>query len=280
MILNSASDVTAGGAAVRLNLTSTDAGTYTVTLSKRQTEISSVKTTLAAGVGESLMLTPPSWADGVLVATVKKADGTPVAERMIFRSPSSAVHVEVSSDKSSYNPADKVTVTIKTTDDAGKPIPAMVGLTATDQSILRMLEKRDRAPRLAEMALLEDDVRELADAETYLDPTDPKSATATDLLLGTQGWRRFATVDREKFIAKYGDAGRRMLGDKQTIMPNLTWRRHRFRSAGGTQQNVPCVSTGQCAWECNDGACLRTTAGGLDCTRRRPRADASDQSNT
>ena len=34
---------------------------------------------------------------------------------------------------------------------------------------------------------------------------------ATDLLLGTQGWRRFATVDPAKFVAAHGDAARRAL---------------------------------------------------------------------
>ena len=37
------------------------------------------------------------------------------------------------------------------------------------------------------MVLLEDDVKELADADVYLDPNDPKAPVATDLLLGTQG---------------------------------------------------------------------------------------------
>jgi uncharacterized protein YfaS (alpha-2-macroglobulin family) len=217
-VLNSATDVTSAGAAVKLNLTATDAGKYTVTLSKRQTEIASVTTSLSARVSESLVLTPPAWADGVLVATARNADGTPVAERLIFRAPSGSVHVEVSADKSSYNPADKVTVTIKTTDDAGKPLSAIVGVTATDQSILRMLERRDRAPRLREMALLEDDVRELADAEVYLDPADPRAPMAIDLLLGTQGWRRFATVDPKKFLASAGDSARRVLGDVQSVV--------------------------------------------------------------
>jgi hypothetical protein len=69
------------------------------------------------------------------------------------------------------------------------------------------------------MVLLENDVRDLADAQTYLDPNDPKSALATDLLLGTQGWRRFATVDTNKFISTFGDLAHRVLADVQPVQP-------------------------------------------------------------
>jgi uncharacterized protein YfaS (alpha-2-macroglobulin family) len=275
VVLNSATDVTSGGEAVKLNLTATDAGKYTVTLSKRQTEIATVTTTLAAGVSESLVLTPPAWADGVLVATARKADGTPVAERLIFRKPSSMVHVEVSADKSSYNPADKVTVTIKTTDDAGKPISAMVGVTVTDQSILRMLEKRDRAPRLCEMALLEDDVRELADAEVYLDPTDPRAAMATDLLLGTQGWRRFAMVDPKKFLASCGDPGRRVLGD---VQPVQIYRQAMFGRAAG-RGKMEQDGEGEDRLEQNGAAELKEKVEDLDAPQAaaRPMKDQQEQ---
>ena len=216
--LQSTADVTDGGMPVTLNLAATAAGSYTVTLSKRQTEAASTRVVLAKNQQTKVVLTPPTWADGVLVATVKNADGTPVAERLIFRKSSATVHVKVTTNQSNYLPADAVTVTITTTDDAGKPVAAVVGMTVTDQSVLRMLEKRDRPPRLSAMVLLEDDVRELADAEVYLDPNDSKSAAATDLLLGTQGWRRFAAVDSEKFIAAYGDAGRRALAVMQPVV--------------------------------------------------------------
>src|SRR5206468_4256793 len=88
----------------------------------------------------------------------------------------------------------KVTLRVATTDDRGKPVGAMVGLTVTDSSVLEMIEKREQAPRLPVMVLLENDVRNLSDAHVYLDENNPKAPLATDLLLGTQGWRRFATA--------------------------------------------------------------------------------------
>jgi len=219
VVLLALDDITHGGEAIRLNIAATASGSYDVSLSKQQTEVASTRIKLLSGVAAQVVLTPPAWADGVLVATVKTADGTPVSERLIFRQCARSVHVKVTADQTSFTPADAVQVTISTTDDAGKPVPAVVGVTATDEAVLRMPEKRDRAPRLGAMVLLENDVRELADAEVYLDPADPKAPRATDLLLGTQGWRRFATVDAKKFIAAYGDPARRVLGDVQPPQP-------------------------------------------------------------
>ena len=88
---------------------------------------------------------------------------------------------------------------------------AFAGITVTDDSILEMIEKREQAPRLPAMALLEPDVQELADAHVYLDESNPKAPVALDLLLGTQGWRRFALLDPVKFAAEHGDAARRAL---------------------------------------------------------------------
>ena len=77
-----------------------------------------------------------------------------------------------------------------------------MGLTVTDDSVLEMIEKREQAPRLPVMVLLEPEVKELADAQIYLDEKNPRPPLAVDLLLGTQGWRRFAFMDAEKFIAR------------------------------------------------------------------------------
>lgn len=217
-MIRSIGDVTDGEQAIGLNVAATLAGNYFVSLSKRQTEIASQKLDLKAGALTAVTLTPPQWADGVLVATLKNADGTPIAERLIFRDSGKTLHVKVEADRGTYVPGEPVNVTITTTDDQGKPVAATVGLTATDESVLAMVQKRDRAPRLAQMVLLEDDVKELADAEVYLDRNDPKSKLATDLLLGIQGWRRFATADSKKFLDAYGDAARRVLADLQPVL--------------------------------------------------------------
>ena len=80
------------------------------------------------------------------------------------------------------------------------------------------------------MVLLESDVKELADAHVYLDSKNPKAPQALDLLLGTQGWRRFAFMDSVAFLRKHGVRARKVLALK------LSTRNERdkgFRFRGG-----------------------------------------------
>jgi hypothetical protein len=130
----------------------------------------------------------------VIVATVFNDKKKPLAERLLFREPEHRVKVKISSDHADYVPGDKVNLRVSTTDENGRPVAAVVALTATDSSVLEMIDKREQAPRLPVMVLLESEVQDLADAHVYLDESNPKAPLATDLLLGTQGWRRFRTV--------------------------------------------------------------------------------------
>ena len=210
-VIRAARDIFAAGEPVRLRVASTSGGRLTVTLAKREAEVSSVTWTAAAGVLADVTLTPPRSADGVLIATLWNDRGKPLAERLVYRQPDKNLKVAVKADRPSYVPGGRAKLTVKTTNNAGKPVGAVVGLTVTDDSVLEMIEKREQAPRLPVMVLLESDVRELADAHVYLDPSNPEAPLAVDLLLGTQGWRRFAFVDTAQFVAAHGDAGRRVL---------------------------------------------------------------------
>jgi len=209
---------------VHVSINTTTAGMVKVVLSKRDLELatshvrfvgdgpqaSSGPPTAPVGKPYDIELKPKSDADGVLAVTVY-ADDKPIAERLVFRKPAKPIKVDVKPDKARYTPGEPVKLTVTTTDAAGKPISAVVGLTITDDSVLEMIEKREQAPRLPVMVLLESDVRDLADAHVYLDDANPKAPLATDLLLGTQGWRRFALIKATDFVAANGDDARRVL---------------------------------------------------------------------
>ncbi len=156
----------------------------------------------------------PPEIDGVLTATVWDKEGTPIAERLIFRESAKSLNISIDADKESYIPGGNVRLTVRTTDEKGNPASAVVGVTVTDDSVLEMVEKRDQAPRLPVMVYLEPEVQDLADAHVYLDSSNPKAAKAMDLLLGTQGWRRFALMELAKFVAEHGDQARRAVALK------------------------------------------------------------------
>ena len=220
VVLTSSQEVTTKGEDVKLSLAATTGGVYRVTLQQREQEVAMQQAELAANGTKELSFSPGA-ADGVLRATVWNAEGKPLAERLIFRQPVHSVQVQLSADAKQYVPGGNAKITVKTCDEAGQPISAVVGVTATDDSVLEMIDKREQTPRLPVMVLLEGDVKELADAQVYLDPANEKGSTAVDLLLGTQGWRRFAFVDAAKFADANGDAARRVLGLKRVTNEEL-----------------------------------------------------------
>lgn len=193
---------------------------YNVTLSKREEEFSACKvdagkrSDIGAGMLMPIEFAVPSEIDGVLTVTVWDENDTPLCERLIFRAPAKPLKITVKADKQQYIPGDNAELTVKATDSDGKPLSAVVGLTVTDDSVLEMIEKREQAPRLPVMMFLEPEVKDLADAHVYLDHENAKAPLATDLLLGTQGWRRFALVNLAEFIKNNGNQARRAVALK------------------------------------------------------------------
>src|SRR5262245_24850811 len=208
LVLSSLDDVS--GETVRLRVASPSDASLSIALSKRAEELSRKELKLVAGEPQEISLSAAD-ADGVLVATVRDASGKPLAERLVFSRPRHEVRIDIKSDRPRYVPGGKATLTLTTTDETGKATSAVVGVAVTDDSVLEMIERREQPPRLPVMALLETDVKDLADAQIYLDPKNELAPKAVDLLLGTQGWRRFALFDLPKFVRSNGDIARRML---------------------------------------------------------------------
>jgi len=176
----------------------------------------------------------PDTATGILTVTAYDAEGNPLAERLIYRVPKDRVNVEIVPNSAQYTPSGEVQLTIRTTDSAGTPVPAMAGVTVTDDATLEMIETREQRPMLPAMVLLEQEVRELMDAAVYLDPDNADAAQQLDLLLGTQGWRRFALVDVATFLREHGDDGRRALAVRAEIRrEQLRAARNEVRRRGG-----------------------------------------------
>jgi len=205
--LRALEDVVAPGQSARFAVRTAQGQQVKLTLSQREVELAS-----ATFYGpEATISMDAKDAAGVLTATLWNVQtGEPLAERLVLRRPRHPLDIQLTAAPPRAAPGSEVKLTIKTSVD-GKPIPAWVGLTVADDSVLNLVEKREQAPTLPAMVLLEPEVEELQDARVYLDPKNPKAALQTDLLLGTQGWRRFATVDFQKFLAEHGDAAKRAL---------------------------------------------------------------------
>lgn len=209
-VLQCCADRFAPSEPIRVKVAS-NVGDVFVTLTQREIELAAATIKPADGAMTDVALHPPDKCSGVMTVTVWDKSRKPLAERLVYREPASALRLSVSADRTRYTPGSPVELTIKTLDETGAPLSATVGLTVTDDSVLEMIEKREQPPRLPVMVLLEPETRELADAHVYLDPQNPAAPLALDLLLGTQGWRRFAFVTPQEFLNAHGDAARRVL---------------------------------------------------------------------
>jgi uncharacterized protein YfaS (alpha-2-macroglobulin family) len=212
--LRSTENVTPGDEPVHLRVGSTSDRTVRVTLRKREDVVATKTVSLNRGDMSDVTLAPEKNGEGVLVATayhLKDGKRIPMAERLLFRRPDRNLNIELSTKRDRYTPGDEVTLTVKTTDASGDPVPAVVGLTATDESVLEMKPDRQKAPRLRSMVYLESETDRLKDARIYLDSSNEEAPAAVDLLLGTQGWRRFAFHRHDAFLEEHGNVAKRVL---------------------------------------------------------------------
>lgn len=169
---------------------------------------------------------------GILTVTAYDADGNPYAERLIYRAPKNQINIEILPNSAQYTPGGEVELTIKTTDSEGNPVAAVAGVTVTDDSVLEMIETREQAPNLPTMVFIEQEVQDLADAHVYLDANNEDAAEQLDLLLGTQGWRRFALVKLEDFLLDHGDEGRRLFALRVPVKHEIRKAARMFNAPG------------------------------------------------
>lgn len=216
-VITTLSDVSPAKEPVKATIAWTGDRLVTVTLRQRDRELDTITLDAGKQKGTDVSLKAGS-ADGVLVITVVSKDGLPLAERLVFREPEKQLSIELKADRERYVPGAPVKLTVKTSID-GKPTSAVVGVTVSDESVFEILERREQPPSLPVMVLLESDVQELADAQVYLDPKNPKSKVAVDLLLGTQGWRRFGLLRVTDFLARHQDRAERVLALYQPPAP-------------------------------------------------------------
>jgi hypothetical protein len=134
----------------------------------------------------------------------------PRAERLVFREPAERLKLDVQPNQTDYIPGDRVTLTVTARDEKDRPTGAVVLLSVVDKRTLTMADEKT-ARSMPTHFLLTTEVRKPEDLEhaDFLLSEKPEAHQALDLLLGTQGWRRFAEQDPTKFRERFqGDAER------------------------------------------------------------------------
>jgi len=134
-------------------------------------------------------------AEGVLRITVFDYAAKPpkaIAERLVYSRPQRKLRVQVADHSEGYSPGDPVELSLIVSDESGKRVPAVLGVAVVDDSLLKMADD-DTASMLTHFYLTTEIEKpeDLEKADFYLS-NDAKAPAALDMLLATQGWRRFA----------------------------------------------------------------------------------------
>lgn len=127
---------------------------------------------------------------GIVHLTLFDDKGEPLAERLVYLNrPATTLDLGVKADKAQYKPREKITLEIEAKDHTGRPILGDFSLAVTDAG----LASPDSADEtLVSYLLMSSDLKgRIEQPGNYFNVNNPNAAYHLDLLLMTQGWRRF-----------------------------------------------------------------------------------------
>jgi hypothetical protein len=136
----------------------------------------------------------------------------PVAERLVYRKAAEQLILTVKPDKKQYIPGDRVNLSVTALNEKEQPAPAILLVAVVDKSVVTMADEKTFRS-MPTHYFLTTEVRRPEDLE-YADVllgAHPKAVAAVDLLLGTQGWRRFAEQNPAKFRQQFKEDADRLL---------------------------------------------------------------------
>ena len=154
---------------------------------------------------------------GIAEFTLYNENGQPMAERLVYVHPEHKLHIELNTDSARYFTRGKGKLNVKVTDEAGKPVQAHLGLSIFDGAYQNELNPENM---LSYCHLSTEIKGNIHNPAYYFDGNNKDRLSALDLLLLTQGWRRY--VWEKADTAMLADCflsdeirGRQILGKKK-----------------------------------------------------------------
>lgn len=177
--------------------------------------------------------------DGVVQLTLFDRTGRPQCQRLFYNNKREPLTVTMTSDKQEYSPREKVTISVVAKDYQGKPVQGNFSLAVTDDQQVNVGKDPEN---IHTYLYLSSDVQSLTDAGVkgpieqpayYFNPQNTNASVQLDVLLMTQGWRRFLWTDvlsdyprRETFEVETGvtirGKAKMVLGKKFTKPLNIS----------------------------------------------------------
>jgi len=139
--------------------------------------------------------------NGVVQLTLFNGQGVPQCERLVYNEKEMPLQISITSDKQEYQPREMVSLSIHVQDQDDYPIVGNFSLSVTDNN---QAKPEVNGNNIFTYLNLTSDVRELEHSGVrgaieqpgyYFDRSNPSALVELDVLLMTQGWRRFLWQD-------------------------------------------------------------------------------------
>ena len=130
---------------------------------------------------------------GILQLTLFTSSGVPVNERLVFIRPGSAVDIKVSSDRKVYAPKQKVELSVSA-NESGKPVLGNFSIAVIDEAKVPFDDNSETT--ILSNLLLTSDLKGFVEKPNYyFHEVNEKKLSDLDVLMLTQGFRRFAYTE-------------------------------------------------------------------------------------
>lgn len=125
---------------------------------------------------------------GITEFTLLDKTMQPVAERLVYVHPEKKLHITIAPEQKSYALREKASLQIKVTDEAGKPVKTNLGISVFDKAYSNPADP----VHILTHCYLSSQIRgKIYDPAYYFNEENKDRMQAMDLLLLTQGWRRY-----------------------------------------------------------------------------------------
>ncbi|WP_417940453.1 hypothetical protein [Flavobacterium sp. RS13.1] len=168
--------------------------------------------------------------DGISQITLFDNDGKPQSERLVYIEKEHDLEVTLITDKESYKPEEKTTISVTSKSKTGEAKSASFSVSVTDMN--GVLNDNDFGTNICSNFLIESDIRgEVYNPGYYFNFNNAKRLEHLDNLLLTQGWRDFLwkTIPKQNSNISYkAEKGitisgrvKQLLGKKTLVDSNM-----------------------------------------------------------
>ena len=184
---------TAGASAAGAPATGAPAATMTLVAQTRGVVVQVAKVPMNKNA-LVVQLPKAQFPEGIAQLTLFDETNKPVCERLLFIDKNERINVALTPTKTTYRNREKVELTVATTNAKGEPVAANLSLAAVDARLAP--EADSNGATITSYLLLSSDLTGTVEQPGYyFDPANDNRLQHLDLLLMTQGWRRFAWPD-------------------------------------------------------------------------------------